>query len=230
MSTKKIARQCEQKKANIVWGYARVSTVKQDADRQERDILKHANAQGWTVKRFIASTVSSRRNEKERGLDVLKHAAASGEVNTVIFSELSRLGRSVGEICRLVNFFVEECLMTLVFVKEGMTLRPGVRDIQTKVVLTMFSLLAEIERDLISERTKSALSAKRAAGVKLGRPMGRSKLDARAEEIRQWLEMGVTKRAICRKVNCSEPTLYLWMKNQKNSTSSKTNGRSKPPR
>ena len=230
MSTKNIATRCEQKKSNIVWGYARVSTVKQDADRQERDILKYANGQGWTVKRFVSSTVSSRRNEKERGLDVLKHAAASGEVNTVIFSELSRLGRSVGEICRLVNFFVEECLMTLVFVKENMTLRPGVRDVQTKVVLTMFSLLAEIERDLISERTKSALSAKRAAGVKLGRPMGKSKLDARADEIQQWLEMGVTKKAICRKVNCTEPTMWKWLKKRNSSKNSQTSGNSKRPR
>lgn len=214
MKTKNAASECETK-CKQVWGYCRVSTVVQDSDRQERDIYEYATRQGWMVKRFLHSTVSSRRGEKERGLDVLKQAALAREVDVIAFSELSRLGRSVGEICQLVSFFVEECMVTLVFIKENMTLAPGKREIGTKVLLNTFSLLAEIERDLISERTKSALAAKRAAGVKLGRPMGKSKLDAKEQEIRQWVELGVTQRAICRKVDCTEATLTNWLKRKR---------------
>lgn len=214
MKTRTTASECESK-SKKVWGYCRVSTVTQDSDRQERDIYEHANRQGWKVKRFLHSTVSSRRGEKERGLGVLRQAALAREVDVIVFAELSRLGRSVGEICQLVSYFVEECMVTLVFVKENMTLAPGKREIGTKVLLNTFSLLAEIERDLISERTRSALAAKRAAGVKLGRPMGKSKLDPREEEIRQWLELGVTQRAICRKVACTEATLTNWLKRKR---------------
>ena len=79
----------------------------------------------------------------------------------------------------------------------------------------MFSLLAEIERDLISERTKSGLAACKARGIKLGRPPLKSKLDPKEEEIRGMIEIGVKQKAIARKVGCTEATLSNWLKRKR---------------
>ena len=198
-----------------VWGYCRVSTDNQTYERQKLEILEYASRNGWTIDRFVHSQVSARKSQKERGVDVLKAAAEGGKVSAVIFSELSRLGRSIGEVCRLVDYFVDDCRVALHFVKESMVLESGRRDISTKVLLSTFSLLAEIERDLISERTRSALSARKAAGVTLGRPRMKSKLDGHEETIRGLLEMGVTQKAIARRVGCCECTLSNWLKRKR---------------
>ena len=195
-----------------IWGYTRVSTEKQDYERQKLEILEYANLQGWKIDRFLQSKASSRKSEKERGVDVLKEAAERGDVEVIVFSELSRLGRSVGEICRLINHLVDDCGVALHFLKERLELQKGKRDIASKVMLTQFSLLAEIERDLISERTKSALAARKAQGVKLGRPAGHSKLDQHTEQIREWVELGVTNKSIARNLNCAANTLSIWLK------------------
>ena len=133
----------------------------------------------------------------------------------MVFSELSRLGRSISEICRQIDFLVDECGITLHFIKESMVLTSGKRDITTKVLLNTFSLLAEIERDLICERTKSALAARKAQGVKLGRPKGKSKLDSHEDEIRQFVDMGVMQKAIAKRFDCTEATLSNWLKRKK---------------
>jgi len=83
------------------------------------------------------------------------------------------------------------------------------------MTLTMFSLLAEIERDLISERTKSALAARRKAGVKLGRPMGKSKLDLKEEEIKGLVNMGVKQKRVALQMKCTEATLSNWLKRKR---------------
>ena len=198
-----------------IWGYTRVSTEQQDYERQKLEILEYANLQGWKIDRFLQSKASSRKGEKERGVDVLKEAAERGDVEVIVFSELSRLGRSVGEICRLINHLVDECGVALHFLKERLELQKGKRDIASKVMLTQFSLLAEIERDLISERTKSALAARKAQGVKLGRPAGHSKLDQHTEKIREWVELGVTNKSIARNLNCAANTLSIWLKGKR---------------
>lgn len=193
------------------WAYCRVSTAEQDNERQRLEILNHANAKGLIVSRFVSCEVGSRRSEEERSIDVLKEAAEEGTIQRIIFSELSRLGRSVGEIARLVGYFTSKNV-TLVFLKEGMTLGAETsRDIASKVTLTVFSLLAEIERDLISERTKSALAALKAKGVRLGRPSGSSKLDRHEKQIREWIDFGLTQKAIARHVDCTTATLSLWL-------------------
>ena len=198
-----------------IWGYTRVSTEQQDYERQKLEILEYANLQGWKIDRFLQSKASSRKGEKERGVDVLKEAAERGDVEVIVFSELSRLGRSVGELCRLINHLVDECGVALHFLKERLELQKGKRDIASKVMLTQFSLLAEIERDLISERTKSALAARKAQGVKLGRPAGHSKLDQHTEQIREWVELGVTNKSIARNLNCAANTLSIWLKRKR---------------
>jgi len=87
---------------------------------------------------------------------------------------------------------------------------------ENKIVLTMFAMITEIERDLISERTKEGLRARKAAGVKLGRPKGpgKSKLDQHKEEIEALLANGSTKTFVAKRYGTSVPNLYNWLKRQ----------------
>ncbi len=204
-----------QVKKPVVFGYCRVSTEQQDLTRQKLEIHEYANHEGWKVEQIIKAKVSSRKAEGERGIDKLKAAAEAGEVNIVVFSELSRLGRSVGEIARLIDFFVKENGVELHFIKERLKLSKKAEDIPTKVSLTMFSLLAEIERDLISERTKSGLAARKAAGVVLGRPKMVSKLDPKEAEIHGMVKLGVKQKAIAKRIGCTEATLSNWLKRKR---------------
>ena len=199
-----------------VWGYCRVSTERQDYQGQKASIYEYANKQGWQIDRVVQTTVSSRKEEKERGLDVLKEAAQRGEVDVIIFSELSRLGRSVGQICRLVTFYVEDCGVSLHFIKEGLVLEDGKRDVGTKVTFFMFSMLAEIERDLISERTRSALQARKDQGVVLGRKRGTFKLNGRGDEIKKRVDQGVKLYRIADDLKVAPNTLAAWLKKNRN--------------
>ncbi len=196
----------------VIWAYTRVSTDKQSLVNQEHEILKFANERNWTIRRFVENTASTRRAEKERKVDVLRSAATEGKVDVIVFSELSRLGRSLGEIVRLLEFF-ESHGVTLYFVKERMD--TSNKDMATKVMLTIFALLADIERDLISERTKAGLAARKAAGQRLGRPPGRSKLDRHEVEIRELAELGVTQRRLAQRFDCTPQTMSKWLRRKR---------------
>ena len=146
---------------------------------------------------FVEITGSSRKSTKERKVDQLLEELDTGD--TLIVSELSRTGRSVGEIITTVDTLVKKKIR-FIAVKEGIRLN-GSQDMQTKVMVTMFSLFAEIERDLISMRTKEGLAAARASGKKLGRPkgvLGKSKLVGREDEIKRLLTLGVSKASIAK--------------------------------
>jgi DNA invertase Pin-like site-specific DNA recombinase len=101
----------------------------------------------------------------------------------------------------------------VICLKENIRLNGGRQDIQSKVMITMFSLFAEIERDLISERTKEGLARARAEGKQLGRPKGpgKSKLDPYEEEIIALLKTGSTKTYLAKKYGVTPPTLYNWL-------------------
>ena len=127
----------------------------------------------------------------------------------LVVSELSRLGRSLGEVVSLLDA-IAKASVTFVAVKEKIRFE-GRQDLQTKVMTTLFALFAEVERDLISERTREGLARARASGKKLGRPkgsLGVSRLDGREDEIRRFLDLGVPKTSIARITGVSRPTLY----------------------
>ena len=130
-------------------------------------------------------------------------------------TELSRLGRSVSEVTKYVNQIIEKGVR-LVCLKEGIDLK-NQHSMQSKVMITMFSLFGELERDLISQRTKEALATKKALGVKLGRPKGpgKSKLDSRKEEIQLFLNKKVSKLSISKMLDVSYPTLYNFIAKHK---------------
>ncbi len=125
----------------------------------------------------------------------------------MIIAELSRLGRSVGQIAILVDGLISDGIQ-IITIKEGMILS-GKRDMKSKVILTMFSLMAEIERDLVSERTKEGLRRARAEGKLLGRPKGTtsSKLDGKEGEIRGYLAKGVNLANLARIYGVSWSTM-----------------------
>src|SRR5262249_37796204 len=166
--------------------YLRVSKDSQDVKNQRLAILDFARQERMKIDEFIELSVSATRSPKARKLDVLLERL--NPQDALVVSELSRMGRSVGDIITTVDTLVKR-KVRLFAVKEGIRLA-GTQSLQNKVMVTLFGLFAEIERELISLRTKEALAAARATGKKLGRPpgvLGKSKLDGREKEIQDLL-------------------------------------------
>ena len=194
--------------------YLRVSKDSQDVKNQRLAIHDFAQKEGITVDDFMEAVVSSRRSTKERKIDELLAKLEEGD--TLIVSELSRMGRSVGEIITMVDELVRKKIR-FIAIKEGIRLN-GVQDMATKVTVTLFGLFAEIERDLISQRTKEGLAAARAKGKQLGRPKGslhHSKLDDRIEEIKRLLGLGVSQASIAKIMGVHQSTLHRFIKSRK---------------
>jgi DNA invertase Pin-like site-specific DNA recombinase len=194
--------------------YLRVSKHTQDVNHQRLAILEFARRERLTVDEFIAVEVSSRRSAKARKVDVLLRQLAPGD--TLIVSELSQLGRSVGEIITTIDTLVKRQIRLLA-IKEDIRLNGGPA-LQTRVMVTMFSLFAEIERELISLRTKEALAAARAAGKRLGRPRGthgRSKLDGKEAQIKELLGLHVSKASIAKITGVDRATLYHFIRSRR---------------
>ena len=134
----------------------------------------------------------------------------------MIVSELSRLGRSLGQVIRIVDELVKQ-KVRFVAIKEAIRFE-GKQDMQTKVMIALFGLFAEVERDLISQRTKEGLAAARAKGRLLGRPkgaLGKSKLDGKEEEIQMLLEKTVSKASIAKIVGVSRTALHHFIQTRK---------------
>ena len=195
-----------------VVGYIRVSTLKQHTQNQKMAILEYANKNSLKIDHWIQVKASTRRTTTERKIDELMENLSSGD--TLIVAELSRLGRSVGQIAILVDQLIKKKIKVL-FLKEDLNLS-GKQNIQKKVVITMFSLFAEIERDLISERTKEGLARAKADGKLLGRPKGpgKSKLDGKEDEIRGYLEKKVSKASIAKIYGVSWPCIDNFIKSR----------------
>jgi DNA invertase Pin-like site-specific DNA recombinase len=195
--------------------YLRVSTQQQDLESQKLAIHEYARSQKLIVDQFLEVEVSSRKSTRARRIDELFELLNEGD--TLLVAELSRLGRSVGEIVMIADKLIQKHVR-FVSIKENILLNGKKKDISTKVMLTMFSLFAEIERDLISERTKLSLAAAKARGKKLGRPKGslsKSKLDNRKEAIEKFLRFGVSKSAIARMMDVSRGTLLSFIGSRK---------------
>ena len=186
--------------------YLRVSTGGQDLDTQRLAILDYAHRKGLMVDAFIETQMSSRRAEHTPHLNNVLEQLQAGDA--ILVSELSRLGRSVGHIIQIVDRLIKT-QVRFVAIKEHIEL-DGRHDMQTKVMTTLFGLFAEIERDLISERTKEGLAVARAKGRMPGRPkgvLGTSKLTGHEEEIQMLLGKHVSKASIAKIMGVSRGTL-----------------------
>ena len=147
--------------------YLRVSTGSQDLATQKLAILDFTQRRRFTVDAFIESRISSRKSPIERRIEEMLGTLQSGD--RLLVSELSRLGRSLGQV--LIVATLIERKIRFIAIKEAIEVE-GKQDLRTKVMIAMFGLFAEVERDLISERTKEGLAAAKAKGKQLGRPKG----------------------------------------------------------
>lgn len=193
--------------------YLRVSKDSQDVRNQRLAILEFSRQEKLDISEFMELIVSSRRSPKERQIDLLRARLESGD--TLVVSELSRMGRSVGEIITTVDALVKQQVRFMT-IKEGICL-DGKQDLQSKVMVTLFGLFAEIERELISMRTKEGLAAARAAGKQLGRPkgkLGQSKLNGKEDEIQRLLHLKVSKSSIAKITGVDRSTLYHFMRSR----------------
>ena len=190
-------------------GYLRVSTSDQDLDKNRADILALANEKRLGNVDWVEEKVSGVKDWRKRRLGEVFGTLKTGDA--VIVSELSRLGRSTLQILEIMKEAKEKGIAVHA-VKGAWSLNGSM---ESKIVLTMLAMIAEIERDLISERTKEGLRARKEAGVKLGRPKGpgKSKLDQHKDKISALLNNGSTKTFIAKKYETSLPNLNNWLKN-----------------
>jgi len=190
-------------------GYLRVSTADQDLEKFKSDIRAFANSKDLGKVTFIEEKASGFKTSwKDRKIKQVIEDLKQGDV--LITPELSRLGRSTLEVLEILKTLKDK-EVNVYSVKEGMELNGS---IQSKIMSTMLSLFSELERDFISMRTKEGLRARKAAGVKLGRPRGpgKSKLDPHREEIIALLQNGSTKSYVAKRYETTQANLHNWMK------------------
>lgn len=198
----------------MIYGYVRISTQSQVLDNQKFEIETYANKHELKVDKMIMEAVSGTKEPKKRKLGPLLRRMKAGD--TLICTEISRLGRTLFMIMEVLNYCMKKGIH-IYTVKEGYTLGDN---IQSKVLAFAFGIAAEIERTLISERTKEALKLRRAQGVKLGHPVGQQgmnrRLDLQRKTIQRWRREGKTLYYMCRKLKCHTNTLkrYFMMLDQ----------------
>ncbi len=193
------------------YGYLRVSTINQDTEKFKADILQFSNQHDFGKVQFIEETTSGVKNWRERKLGELIDTMQSED--RLIVPEMSRLGRSMLEVLEILKVAKEKDL-SVYAIKGGWTLNGT---IESKIMATMLALISEIERDFIVSRTKEALAAKKAQGIKLGRPVGpgKSKLDKYRPEIEAMLKNGSTKTYIAKRYKTTPANLHNWLRKNK---------------
>jgi len=195
----------------MIYGYIRVSTDKQTVENQRYEINRFCEKQTLIVDKWIEETISGTIEVDKRKLGKLLKKMRKDDV--LICAELSRLGRTLFMIMEVLN----QCMKRDI---EVWTIKDNYRlgsDISSKVLAFAFGLSAEIERNLISQRTKEALARKRAEGVILGRPKGSKsktvKLTGKEKEIQALLDKKISKSAIGRILGVHRLTVHDFIKN-----------------
>ena len=194
----------------MIYGYIRVSSDKQTVENQRFEINNFCNRQDMKIDGWIEETISGTKSYSKRALgDLLKKVKKD---DLIICAELSRLGRNLFMIMEILNICMsKECRVWTI--KDNYRLG---EDIQSKVLAFAFGLSAEIERNLISQRTKEALARVRAEGRRLGRPIGafsqRTKLKGKEKEVKKYLSMHISKNKIARMLGVHRLTLAEFIK------------------
>ena len=194
----------------MIYGYIRVSTDKQTVENQRYEINEFCKKNDLIVNQWIEEVISGTKKLSERKLDKLIKKMKKNDI--LVCSELSRLGRNLLMIMGILN----ECAnrdIQIRTIKDNYQLGS---DINSKVLAFAFGLSAEIERNLISQRTKEALARKRAEGQVLGRPKGskskHKKLSGKEEEIKFLLNKQVPKSTIARRFGVHRLTLDAFIR------------------
>ena len=194
----------------MLYGYCRISTSHQTVLNQRHEIQTFADKNNIKIDKWVDEVISSRKHLDERKLGKILKKLKKGDI--LIASELSRLGRNLLEVMGILQQCLEkDCqIWTL---KENYRLGA---DIQSKVLAFAFGLASEIERQLISERTKNSLQRLKDEGKHLGRPYGFSykKLQKRHDKIKELLDKNVSKSEIARLMGCTWQTLHRYIKDK----------------
>ena len=193
----------------MIYGYIRVSTDRQSVDNQRFEIERFCLHNNLEIDQWIEETISGSQQPEKRLLGSLVDGAKTGDL--IICSELSRLGRSLFMIMSILNDLLENGVKIWT-IKDNYRLED---DINAKVLAFAFGMSAEIERSLISQRTKEALARKRSEGVTLGRPLGsksvRLKLSDFESEIQSLLDAKISKSAIARRFGVCRKTVAAFV-------------------
>ena len=198
----------------MVFGYIRVSSDKQTVENQRFEINNFCQREGISIDGWIEETISGTKSYNKRQLGNLLKKVQKDDL--IICAELSRLGRNLFMIMEILNICMsKECRVWTI--KDNYRLG---EDIQSKVLAFAFGLSAEIERNLISQRTKEALARKKAEGVVLGRPKGRKnaptkyKLSGKKTLIKELLIAEISQRKIAKICKVDRNTLAKFIKTQ----------------
>lgn len=196
----------------MTYGYIRVSSDKQTVENQRFEINRFCESNKLSIDGWIEETISGTKSYSKRQLGALLKRVQKDDL--IICAELSRLGRNLFMIMEILNIcMTKECRVWTI--KDNYRLGD---DIQSKVLAFAFGLSAEIERNLISQRTKEALARKKAEGVVLGRPKGRKsspdkyKLYGKRVLISELLKANVSKRKIAKLCKVDRNTLDRFIK------------------
>lgn len=192
------------------YGYLRVSTLEQNTEKNKLEILKFANLKKLGNVEFVEEQISGKSNFKKRQLGALLDKMQKDEV--LIVPELSRIARSITQILDVIEICKQKKIK-LYALKENFYSDDD--SIASTVATTIFALVAQIERDLTSLRTKEALQSKKAQGIRLGRPTGKgkSKLDKHKVDILKLIDLKVPKTIIARQYNTTTQNLYGFLNN-----------------
>lgn len=192
----------------MIYGYIRVSTDKQTTENQFFEIEKFANKNNVIIDFWIKETISATKKLEKRKLGYLLKKLKKGDI--LISTELSRLGRNLLQVMAILSYCMNiGCQVWTI--KDNYRLGA---DIQSKVLAFAFSLSAEIERSLISSRTKEALARVKKDGKKLGRPIGsvsKNKLENQEEKLNKLRDEGLTVKDIARNLKCGRGTIYRFL-------------------
>jgi len=174
-------------------GYIRVSTDKQDLEKQKFVLLDYTNKNNTRIDQFVEIEISSKKDRSERRIDELLQMLNSGD--TIYVTELSRLGRTMLEVMNIIDE-LEKKNIDIVFINQLELSSTGPH---RKLLQAIYSYIAQTEREFISVRTRLSLKALQAKGIKLGRPvgsLGKSKLDGKEEIIKKYLAMKIPVMSI----------------------------------
>jgi len=198
---------------NMIYAYIRVSTDRQNTENQRFEILKFADKRKITIHKWIEETITTQKKLEQRKLGKLIKELSSNDI--LICSEISRFGRSLMEVMSILHLLMEKNVKVYT-VKEQYELG---NNINSKILAFAFSLAAEIERQMISQRTKEALARKKSEGKKLGRPKGslskKTKLTGKDDIIKEFLKNRVSVCAIARILNINRVTVSNFIKTRK---------------
>ncbi len=193
-----------------VIGYIRVSSSKQTLEHQKYELERFAKLNKLKINKWVEEKISSRKSLRMRKLGKLLDELTSGDI--LISCEISRLGRSLLEVMHILETCLnKECQVWTI--KENYRLG---NDIQSKVLAFAFGLAAEIERKLISDRTKSSLANLKASGKKLGRPVGAKsktlKLSRKKKTVERLFQDGLSKSKISRMFKVNRSTVFRFIR------------------